>query len=238
MVWTSVVAAVVCTIFMGLLLYLVNESNIEDRLEKAASHSLYSLEAVIKEQSIEMQKLRAENKKIHDYLLLWTPMDAQRRATERCKIFEKGTWDKGPNILFRSQKLPSYIPNSTNTCQEGNLCLPFLEYIVLVIFVHELGHYAAARACGVAVDSFSIGFGKVLLKKELWGTEWRLSLIPFGGYIKPRGENDYDNIKNDSQSFWSASPWRRAFIAVMGPVFNLLLPWPLYFAVASRTALP
>tara|TARA_R110000796_G_scaffold59362_1_gene136769 strand:- start:2677 stop:3180 length:504 start_codon:yes stop_codon:yes gene_type:complete len=127
MVWTSVVAAVVCTIFMGLLLYLVNESNIEDRLEKAASHSLYNLEAVIKEQSIEMQKLRAENKKIHDYLLLWTPMDAQRRATERCKIFEKGTWDKGPNILFRSQKLPSYIPNSTNTCQEGNLCLPFLE---------------------------------------------------------------------------------------------------------------
>ena len=51
--------------------------------------------------------------------------------------------------------------------------LTFLGIIVLVIFVHELGHYAAARACGVAVDSFSIGFGKVLLKKELWGTEWR-----------------------------------------------------------------
>ena len=56
-----------------------------------------------------------------------------------------------------------------------------------------------------------------------------MSLIPFGGYIKPRGENDYNNVKNDPQSFWAASPWRRAFIAVMGPVFNLLLPWPLYF---------
>ena len=107
--------------------------------------------------------------------------------------------------------------------------LTFLGIIVLVIFVHELGHYVAARAMGVAVDSFSIGFGKVLLKKKLWGTEWRLSLIPLGGYIKPRGESDYNNVEEDPQSFWAASPWRRAFIAVMGPVFNLLLPWPLYF---------
>ena len=107
--------------------------------------------------------------------------------------------------------------------------LTFLGIIVLVIFIHELGHYAAARAMGVAVDSFSIGFGKVLLKKKLWGTEWRLSLIPLGGYIKPRGETDYHNAGDDPQSFWAASAWRRAFIAVMGPVFNLLLPWPLYF---------
>ena len=107
--------------------------------------------------------------------------------------------------------------------------LTFLGIIVLVIFIHELGHYVAARAMGVAVDSFSIGFGKVLLKKKLWGTEWRLSLIPLGGYIKPRGEQDYNNAKDDPESFWSVSAWRRAFIAVMGPVFNLLLPWPLYF---------
>ena len=107
--------------------------------------------------------------------------------------------------------------------------LTFLGIIVLVIFIHEVGHYVAARAMGVAVDSFSIGFGKVLLKKKLWGTEWRLSLIPLGGYIKPRGEQDYNNAKDDPESFWSVSAWRRAFIAVMGPVFNLLLPWPLYF---------
>jgi len=107
--------------------------------------------------------------------------------------------------------------------------LTFLGIIVLVIFIHELGHYVAARAMGVAVDSFSIGFGKVLLKKKLWGTEWRLSLIPLGGYIKPRGEQDYHNVENDPESFWAVSAWKRAFIAVMGPVFNLLLPWPLYF---------
>jgi membrane-associated protease RseP (regulator of RpoE activity) len=107
--------------------------------------------------------------------------------------------------------------------------LTFLGIIVLVIFVHEMGHYLAARAMGVAVDSFSIGFGKVLLKKKMWGTEWRISMLPFGGYIKPRGELDYNNAKEDPKSFWAAGPWRRAFIAVMGPVFNLLLPWPLYF---------
>ena len=107
--------------------------------------------------------------------------------------------------------------------------LTFLGIIVLVILVHEMGHYLAARAMGVAVDSFSIGFGKVLLKKKLFGTEWRLSLLPLGGYIRPRGEQDYLNVDEDPQSFWAVSAWRRAFIAVMGPVFNLLLPWPLYF---------
>ena len=107
--------------------------------------------------------------------------------------------------------------------------LTFLGIIVLVVFVHELGHYLAARAMGVAVDSFSIGFGKVLLKKKLWGTEWRISMLPFGGYIKPRGEQDYYNKSGDPESFWAVSSWKRAFIAVMGPVFNLLMPWPLYF---------
>jgi len=107
--------------------------------------------------------------------------------------------------------------------------LTFLGIIVLVIFVHEMGHYLAARAMGVAVDSFSIGFGKVLYKKKMWGTEWRLSLLPFGGYIIPRGEQDFHNVNDDPHSFWAAAPWRRAIIAVMGPVFNLLLPWPIYF---------
>ena len=116
--------------------------------------------------------------------------------------------------------------------------LTFLGIIVLVIFVHEMGHYLAARAMGVAVDSFSIGFGKVLLKKKLWGTEWRLSLIPFGGYIMPRGEQDYNNEKNDPKSFWAAAPWRRGVIAVMGPVFNLLLPWPLYFMLLVGQPFP
>ena len=71
-VWTSVVATVVCTIFMGLLLYVVNESRIEERLEQAASHALYNLESVIKQQNIEIQQLKAENKKIYNHLQIYS----------------------------------------------------------------------------------------------------------------------------------------------------------------------
>jgi len=109
--------------------------------------------------------------------------------------------------------------------------LTFLGIIVLVVFVHEMGHYLAARAVGVEVESFSIGFGKVLLKKKLFGTEWRLSLIPLGGYIKPRGEDDYENKRKDPTSIWGVSRWKRALIFFAGPLANLLLPWPLYFAL-------
>ena len=109
--------------------------------------------------------------------------------------------------------------------------LTFLGIIVLVIVVHEMGHYLAARAMGVEVETFSVGFGKVLLKKKLFGTEWRLSLIPLGGYIKPRGEDDYENKKKDPKSIWGISRWKRAFIFFAGPLANLLLPWPLYFAL-------
>jgi len=107
--------------------------------------------------------------------------------------------------------------------------LIFLGVIVFVIFIHEMGHLLAARAVGVKADAFSIGFGKVLLKKTMFGTEWRLSLLPLGGYVKLRGDTDFDNTANDPHSFWAASPWRRALIAVAGPVTNLLLAWPLYF---------
>ena len=109
--------------------------------------------------------------------------------------------------------------------------LTFLGIIVLVIVVHEMGHYLAARAMGVEVETFSVGFGKVLLKKKLFGTEWRLSLIPLGGYIKPKGEADYENKKKDPTSIWGVSRWKRAFIFFAGPLANLLLPWPLYFAL-------
>ena len=74
-VWTSVVATVVCTIFMGLLLYVVNESRIEERLEQAASHALYNFESVIKQQNIEIQQLKAENKKIYNHIKFWTPIE-------------------------------------------------------------------------------------------------------------------------------------------------------------------
>ena len=78
-VWTSIVAAIVCSIFMGLLLYLVNESNIESNIENAASHAVYNLQQTVIQQNTQLKELREENKKIYDYLNLWTPIDCRRQ---------------------------------------------------------------------------------------------------------------------------------------------------------------
>tara|TARA_Y100000592_G_C5259817_1_gene216782 strand:+ start:111 stop:578 length:468 start_codon:yes stop_codon:yes gene_type:complete len=114
-VWTSVVATVVCSIFMGLLLYVVNESRIEERLETAASHALYNLENVIKRQNVEIQQLKAENKKIYNHIKFWTPIE------HRFPPGVKEVWD------IPGYGVPRYERQSYNICQEGNLCLPFLE---------------------------------------------------------------------------------------------------------------
>ena len=126
-VWTSVVATVVCTIFMGLLLYVVNESRIEERLETAASHALYNLESVIKQQNIELQQLKAENKKIHNYLQLWTPIDTQRlrqQYEDRDKPpTDDDLFNLGPDIIINGRALPPL-----RRLNHGEkLCLPFLE---------------------------------------------------------------------------------------------------------------
>ena len=71
-IWTAIVAALVCSIFMGFLLYIVNESNIEDNLAKAVNHAVVSLEQSVLQQNKEIQSLRAENKKIHEYIDIGT----------------------------------------------------------------------------------------------------------------------------------------------------------------------
>ena len=114
-VWTSVVATVVCTIFMGLLLYVVNESQIEQRIETAASHAIYNLESVIKQQNTEIQKLQAENKKIYNYIKFWSPIE------HRLPPGVKEIWD------IKGYGIPKYELQSQNICEEDMLCLPFLE---------------------------------------------------------------------------------------------------------------
>ena len=114
-VWTSVVATVVCSIFMGLLLYVVNESRIEERLEEAASHALYNLENVIKQQNIEIQHLKAENKKIYNHIKFWTPIE------HRLPPGVKEIWD------IPGYGVPKYELQSHQVFQEPEICLPFLE---------------------------------------------------------------------------------------------------------------
>lgn len=103
-----------------------------------------------------------------------------------------------------------------------------------LIFFHELGHYTAARLMGVYVEVFSIGFGKKLFSFRKWNTQWSISAIPLGGYVKMKGQDDSDptNRCDDKDSYTSKTPIQRIFILLAGPLANFMLAFVLYFAIA------
>ncbi len=111
----------------------------------------------------------------------------------------------------------------------GLLILSFL------VFFHELGHFLAARLCGVKVEAFSIFMGPVLLHKEIGEIDYRLSLLPIGGYCKMKGEQEFSKaveeglayIPGEKDSLYGTHPLKRALIGFAGPFFNL------FFAFAA-----
>lgn len=114
----------------------------------------------------------------------------------------------------------------------GNVVV-FLLVLTVVVFVHELGHFLLARACGVKVETFSIGFGPELFgyTAKKTGTRWRVSLLPFGGYVKMLGDADaastpgsIDNIPEAERklTFQSKNLAQKAAIIAAGPLFNLI----------------
>jgi regulator of sigma E protease len=92
-----------------------------------------------------------------------------------------------------------------------------------MILIHEFGHYAVAKWLGVRVEVFSIGFGKRLLGFRKGDTDYRISAIPLGGYVKMSGENPMDERTGDPAEFLSHSRWHRFLIAIAGPTMNILL---------------
>ncbi len=92
----------------------------------------------------------------------------------------------------------------------------------VLVFVHELGHFLVAKACKINVLTFSLGFGPSLLKKTWKGTEYRISVIPFGGYVRMAGENPEEDRTGASDEFSSKPIWQRALVALAGPVFNFV----------------
>ncbi len=109
----------------------------------------------------------------------------------------------------------------------------FLLVLSILVFIHELGHFLAARYFGVHVQTFSIGFGKKLYSKMWRGTEWTISLIPLGGYVKMKGQDDMDPAAFDASndSYNSKRPWQRIIILFAGPFANFVLAAVLYFAI-------
>ena len=110
-----------------------------------------------------------------------------------------------------------------------------LLVLSILIFFHELGHFLAARFFSVQVDVFSIGFGKKIFSKTIGKTQWSLSLIPLGGYVKMKGQDDSDptKISADEDSYNSKKPWQRIIILLAGPFANFLMAFLLYFAIAN-----
>jgi len=92
-----------------------------------------------------------------------------------------------------------------------------------MILIHEFGHYAVAKWLGVRVEVFSIGFGKRLLGFRKGETDYRISAIPLGGYVKMSGENPMDERTDDPGEFLNHSRWHRFLIAIAGPFMNIML---------------
>ncbi len=99
----------------------------------------------------------------------------------------------------------------------------FLFVIGVLVFVHELGHFMAARRIGVRVLTFSLGFGPKLLKFTRGDTEYCVSAIPLGGYVKMAGENPDDQRTGSEDEFLSKTKWERFQVLIMGPAMNVIL---------------
>jgi regulator of sigma E protease len=105
-----------------------------------------------------------------------------------------------------------------------NTLLAFLFVLGVLIFVHELGHFVAARRLGVRVLTFSLGFGPKILKTQRGDTEYCVSLIPLGGYVKMAGDSPDDpNRTGRPDEFLSKTKWERFQVLIMGPLMNIAL---------------
>ncbi len=110
--------------------------------------------------------------------------------------------------------------------------IAFIGAIAILVFIHEFGHFWVARRCGVKVLRFSIGFGKVIYTRVIGETEWVLSLIPLGGYVRMLDERE-DPVPDDllPYAFNRKPVWQRMAIVAAGPLSNFLLAIVLYWVV-------
>jgi regulator of sigma E protease len=126
--------------------------------------------------------------------------------------------------------------------------VPFLVILTFIVTIHELGHFLVARACGIAVDRFSIGFGRTIVAfKDRWGVEWRLAWLPLGGYVRFAGDEnaasvpDEDDLESlrarivardgvgaEKRLFPFKPLWQRALVVFAGPAANFVLSTVLF----------
>jgi len=119
--------------------------------------------------------------------------------------------------------------------------LYFIVGLGLLIFIHELGHFLVAKANGIRVERFSLGFGPRLVKIKWGETEYCISALPLGGYVKMTGQEDFEEGDivpvDDPKAFSSKSLWARLSVVLAGPGMNLVLPFilmPLVFLLGME----
>src|SRR4051812_31134891 len=116
----------------------------------------------------------------------------------------------------------------------GFTLFSFALVISVVVFFHELGHLIVGKKVGVKAVKFSIGFGPKLLSFMRGETEYRVSLLPLGGYVKFAGDNPYEEVapEDRGRGFLEQPPWKRGVIAFAGPAANFVLTVVIFFLLA------
>jgi regulator of sigma E protease len=111
--------------------------------------------------------------------------------------------------------------------------LYFLIALALLILVHEFGHFMVARIFNIKVLVFSIGFGKKLVRYVKGDTEYAISIVPMGGYVKLLGESPDEEVAEEdkARSFSHKPPYVRILVAMAGPLFNVLLALVVFFLI-------
>lgn len=122
----------------------------------------------------------------------------------------------------------------------GTSVFAFIIVLGILIFVHEFGHFIVARLCGVGVEKFSLGFGPRVLGKTVGITDYRLSAIPLGGYVKMVGDEPGSDIDPEIEhlAFINKPLWQRSLIVAAGPVFNLLLAVVIFLGIFLISGIP
>src|SRR5436190_12899718 len=114
--------------------------------------------------------------------------------------------------------------------------LSFAFVLGVLVFVHELGHFLAAKRVGIRVLKFQLGFNPTIVSIRRGDTEYGIGALPLGGYVKMAGENPEDERSGKDDEFLSKTKWERFQVLIMGPTMNLVLAVVLTAAVLYQGA--
>jgi len=109
----------------------------------------------------------------------------------------------------------------------------FIIVLGVLVGIHEFGHYIVARMCGIQVETFSLGFGPKIFSKKIGPTEYCISVIPLGGYVRMLGDDPNEEIPEEerARSFLSQPVRKKIAVVIAGPAFNLLLAFVIFWGV-------